>query len=244
VMKIEKFSEYAKLSDHTEIAKAERLVLFLTRELSLHECSIKDLLDAFESLHFSRPNPSRLKRNVAKSSRFLKAKSEDHIRLHAKTVAELRGALPELFSKSEEISSDGTLLPKGIYDGVPSYVKRLADQVNACYEHNIFDGCAVLMRRLLEIVLIRTYEKLGLQSRIRGSDGNFKMLEAIVTDAKSGNHLSLSRNTKDKLDDFRALGNFAAHKIEFSTRRGDVDRLILDYRASIEELLLKSGLKQ
>jgi len=59
--------------------------------------------------------------------------------------------------------------------------------------------------------------------------------------AKASPKLKLSRNTKASLDDFRLLGNFAAHKIEYTTRRGDIDSLRLEYRGTIEELLYKAG---
>lgn len=243
-MDLNEFNQHAKLSEMTELGRAEHIVFFLTRDLPIHECSIQDVINSFKALHYSVPNSSRMKKNAIKSGRFVRASSEQLLKLHARSVSDLRAKFPDLTPISEKIATKGSLIPTEIYSGAVAYVKRLADQVNACYENRIYDGCAVLMRRLLEILLIKTYEKLGLQDRIRGAEGNYKMLEAIVSDAKSGNHLSLSRNTKERLDDFRALGNFAAHKIEFLTRKGDIDKISLDYRAAIEELLTKSELTQ
>jgi hypothetical protein len=138
---------------------------------------------------------------------------------------------------SEEIISNDALLPKTIYAASPTYIVKLADQINASYDNNIFDGCAVLMRRLLEILLIQTYEKLGCEGDIQNSDGNFRMLDGISNDAKTNGTLKLSRNTKKSLDDFKSVGNFAAHKIKYTTRRGDIQSVARDYRGAIEELL-------
>lgn len=243
-MKLEQFAELAKLDDLSELAKVERIIFFLSRGLNLHECAIQDIVIALEVLHFARPNISRMKKSILASRRFVKASSPNNARLHAATIKELRVLFPQLSSESEDVLVEGLLIPKSVYSEVPSYIKKLADQVNASYEHRIYDGCAVLMRRLLEILLIRTYEKMGVQQRVQNSDNTYKMLEGIVADARNNPTLGLSRNTRDKLDDYRALGNFAAHKIEFSTRRGDIERVQLEFRATVEELLLKSELKK
>jgi hypothetical protein len=56
--------------------------------------------------------------------------------------------------------------------------------------------------------------------------------------------LSLSPATKACLDDFRIVGNFSAHKIYYNAKRADIKRVVLEYRAAIEELLYKAGLKK
>lgn len=100
------------------------------------------------------------------------------------------------------------------------------------------------MRRLLEICLIHSYENLGIDEAIKDLAGNHKLLSDIVADAKTNSRLSLSRNTKLCLDDFRAIGNFSAHKIYYSAKKSDIRKVIIEYRATIEELLYKSGIKK
>jgi hypothetical protein len=99
------------------------------------------------------------------------------------------------------------------------------------------------MRRLLEILLIHSYQHCGLESKIVAPDGSFKELKAIIADAASTGDLALSRNTKACLDSFRVLGNFAAHKITYNTTRDDIKNIALDFRATVEELLYKAGLR-
>ena len=117
------------------------------------------------------------------------------------------------------------------------------EQINASYEHNLFDACAVLMRRLLEVLLIHSYQHRSLESKILAPEGSFKELKAIIADATSTGDLALSRNTKTCLDSFRVLGNFAAHKITYNTTRDDIKNIALDFRATVEELLYKAGLR-
>nr|WP_164477087.1 hypothetical protein [Leptospira kmetyi] len=95
----------------------------------------------------------------------------------------------------------------------------------------------------MEILIIHCYEHLKIEITIKNADGSFKMLSDIVTDAKANSILNLSRNTKKCLDSFRDIGNFGAHKIYYSTKNSDIDNIKINYRATIEELLYKSGLR-
>ncbi len=119
----------------------------------------------------------------------------------------------------------------------------LIKQINCSYENNIFDGCAVLMRRLLEILLILSYQEFGIDAAIKDASGNYKMLNPIIDNAVNNTSLGLSRNTKEHLDTFRKLGNFSAHKIYYNAKKKSIDQVMLDYRATIEELLYKSKLR-
>ena len=136
------------------------------------------------------------------------------------------------------------MLPKTLYEGTKrQYIENIAKQINASFENNIFDGCAVLMRRLLEILLILTYQNLGIDSQIKDGNGNYHLLDKIISDAVQNPALSLSRTTKPHIEVFRQLGNFSAHRIEYNCRKQYIDEILLEYRAAIEQLLYKSGLK-
>lgn len=206
--------------------------------------TIEEISTLFNVLHFSQPNISRLKRNIKNSKNIVKGKSQNYYKLHAKKISELDIEFPLLKEKSEEIVSDDIIIPSSLYKGTRGYIESLSKQINASYVENIFDGCAVLMRRLLEILLIHSYEKHSIDSEIKDTAGNYKMLNHIVTNAVSNKKLSLSRNTKDTLDDLRIVGNFSAHKIFYNAKRKDISKISTEYRATIEELLYKSGFKK
>jgi hypothetical protein len=168
------------------------------------------------------------------------------LRLHAR-------ALPLLSSKyksyvhlepPEVIAISDSILPTALRVSTRGYLESLAAQVNAAYDANIFDGCAVLMRRLLEICLIHAFEHCGDGALIHRPDGRYRDLSELISDAKMSAALSLSPATKACLDDFRIVGNFSAHKIYYNAKRADIKRVVLEYRAAIEELLYKAGLKK
>lgn len=245
-MKLESFSKHADLENCSELERCRHLAFFFAHKTPERECDLQVILDAFHALHFSMPNVSRLRKKILASNQFIRASSANKVRLHARALNELQERYPELDSESEEVQAADTLdilIPANLLDSPPTYLVRLIQQINASYQHNIFDGCAVLMRRMLEILLIQSYIKLEIDSEIRGANGSYLFLEGISNNAKNNLTLDLSRSSKSNLDAFRTLGNFAAHRIEFSTRKFDIEKIAQEYRATIEELAYKSGHK-
>lgn len=242
-MELTQFVTSTNLVDRTQTEKVIRLAYYNLKLKGLSEFSVADVQSWFGQCHFASPNVTRLKENLAKCPSVVKGSKDGMYRLHVKALIKFGAEMPGLGSQDEEIVGGSPILPEGVFLKTRGYVEALARQINACYEHNIFDGCAVLMRRLLEVLLILSYDHLGISTAIQDTDGNYRMLEAIVDDAKSNKTLALSRNTKAMLEDFRKLGNFSAHKIYYNCRRTDIDRVMLDYRAAIEELLYKAGVR-
>ena len=242
-MNLDKYSKHVSLEDKKEIDKCVYLGYFLMVKEEKVEFSIDDLLICFDKLHFSRPNISRLKGNLKSSRYFINGSKPMIYKLQSKAITKFDSEIPDLKNKSEEVVSDDKILPEALFVGTRGYLQSLSRQINASYEKNIFDGCAVLMRRLIEILLIHSYENHGIDSEIKDGSGNFKMLNHIVANAKTNSTLALSRNTKEAIEDYRTLGNFSAHKIFYNAKRKDIDAAQKEFRASVEELLYKSGIK-
>jgi hypothetical protein len=99
------------------------------------------------------------------------------------------------------------------------------------------------MRRLEEILLIMSYEHHKIESTIKDGNGNYVLLERIVADAASNKTLNLGRNTKRDIEVFRELGNYSAHKIHYTCKREYIQEKIDKYRAMIDELLHKAGIR-
>ena len=143
------------------------------------------------------------------------------------------------------ITQQGTIIPDVLLSTMPEYMKCISLQINASYESNLFDCTAVMMRRLLEVLLILTYQNEGLESEIMDISGRYYIrLDKIIRDAQQNIKLSLSANTRNDMDTFKDLGNYSAHKIWYSCTQQDIQKHLLKYRALIEELLYKAGMKQ
>lgn len=143
-----------------------------------------------------------------------------------------------------EIKQDGSILPLDIFTGTSSNLKRLCEQINASYESNLYDCTAVMMRRLLEGLLVLSYEKREIECEITAEDGIHRFtLDKIIKNAICNKDLKLSTNVKKTLTFFKDLGNYSAHSIWYNCTKQDIEPYIQKYRVVVEELLYKSGSK-
>ena len=157
-------------------------------------------------------------------------------------MQELERTIGTFWKDYYSIVSDNELLDENKFCGKRKYIDHLILQINHCYANNCYDASAVLMRRLLEILLILSYQNLRIDDEIKTTDGSgYKMLDSIVKNAISNSTLSLSR-IKNELETIRKIGNFSAHGLTYSAGKNDIDSIKLNYRVLLEELYNKAGL--
>jgi len=241
-VELDSFADLCDLYDSTELDKVRLIAFYLYSQKEQSEYSISSITDHLDELHLAKPNTSRLKAKIRGSSIFLKGSAPDNFKLHRKEIKLLEKEYPQIVGRSESVVSEDTILPSSLMSNTRGYIESLTRQINAAYRHNIFDGCAVLMRRLLEILLIMSHENQGIGPEIKKHDDTYFTLDSIIKNAKQSKALDLTKDTKQTIDIFRELGNLSAHKIYYNARRNDIDQIKIKYRATIEELLYKSGL--
>lgn len=145
---------------------------------------------------------------------------------------------------SMEVEQLGSVLPDALFDKLLPNVQSLCKQINASYENNLFDCTAVMMRRLLESLLVLSYQKAGIEAEITDKSGIYHVsLDKMIKNAEQNATLALSSNTRKDMILFKNLGNYSAHKIWYNCTQGDIKPHILKYRVIIEELMYKAGLK-
>ena len=143
------------------------------------------------------------------------------------------------------IQQGGSILPEALFQQLSPNFQSLCKQINASYENNLFDCTAVIMRRLLEGLLVLSYQNSGIESEILAKDGIHHIsLDKIIKNAEQSTVLKLSANTRKELMLFKDLGNYSAHKIWYNCTQQDIKPHILKYRVIIEELIYKSGLRK
>lgn len=143
------------------------------------------------------------------------------------------------------VQQSGTILPDTLYSNLQSNIQSLCKQINASYEKNLYDCTAVIMRRLLESLLVLCYQNAGIESEIMDKSGLYHItLDKMIKNAEQNKTLSLSANTRREMALFKDLGNYSAHKIWYNCTQQDIKPHILKYRAIIEELMYKSGVKR
>lgn len=96
---------------------------------------------------------------------------------------------------SNVIISNSSIIPNELTEGLQRNIKKLCYQINSSYEHNLFDCCAVIMRRLLEILLIETYVTSGLEDEIKLENGYYLNLDKIIDKVDNSKKIRFSGPT-------------------------------------------------
>lgn len=237
------YIEFANKTDLFEKKELDRIELTAYYEMMENDCHTFDLdvvINRLKEIGCPISNVSRLKKNVAKSKDFKKLQGSEYVlTLSGKNKVNMENKY--ILHNDEEIQSDSEILDEKLFLGKRGFLDKLIKQINNCYKNNCYDACAVLMRRTFEIVLILSFENFGVQNEIKDCNGDYVMLEKIVAKAIQNRTLQISRSRKE-YDLIRDLGNFAAHKIHFNTRKSDIDDIKQIYRTCLEELYYKAGL--
>lgn len=136
------------------------------------------------------------------------------------------------------------VLPRSLVTNTRGYLERVVDQINGCYEKGWFDGCAVMMRRLLETLIIECFEAENISYKIKDKNtGDFLYLAELIRKLLEETAWNLGRNSKQALPNLKSVGDQSAHSRRYNAHREDVDKLIPDFRLVCQELLYLARLK-
>ena len=239
----ETFADHCDLASQSELDRVMLSAFYHQSWRGVDSFTVTDVVGWFESLLLARPNTSRLKTKIAKSRCFIKGTGQNSFRLSAKKFKELAASLSTLTTPPDDPSVGDGIIPASLVIGTRGYLERLCAQVNICYNNSAFDGCAVLMRRIIEILLVHSFEHHNIESQIEDADGKVKNLNSIIGNAIQNSTLKLTKPVKNCIDKFRELGNFSAHSIQYNAREADIRGVSIEFRVTVEELLYKSGIR-
>jgi hypothetical protein len=122
------------------------------------------------------------------------------------------------------------------------YLLTITKQMNGCMREGWYDACAVMMRRLVELVIIEAYERHSIEDRIKDQYGNYFQLSALIDAALAEAKFRLSRNAKTALPKLRNIGHRSAHGRHFTAQRSDIEKVEDGVRVVVEEFLHHAGL--
>lgn len=165
-------------------------------------------------------------------------------------VVRLAKALQSTAPKAFVPPSEGTkpetqqILPHAMVSGTRGYIEKVCYQINGCYEKGWFDGCAVMMRRLLETLIIEAFEHQKIDSNIKNpSTQDFFMLKDLIDKTINEPSWNIGRNAKQALPRLKTIGDQAAHSRRYNAHREDIDKVSTDFRTVCQELLYLAKLK-
>lgn len=239
------YIEATGLSEKSETERATLLCYYFYKETSENAFSMQQISDLMESGGFNKPNTSRLRERLTKGKdkSFLASKKYNgKIEFIPAVLQSLDKSYSRFWDDTETVESNSELLEEAKFCGKRNYLDRLIRQINNTYANHCYDACAVLMRRLFEVLLVLAYQHYNIDDQIKDASGNgYIMLEGIVSNAKNNVTLKFSR-IKKEFDIFRMVGNLSAHSISYTAGVKDIDDIKLNYRVMTEELFTKAGL--
>ena len=244
-MQLLKFMEIVDLAAKPEVERAKLICFYHFKEDGKSIFTVPNIAAWMEECSFSKPNTSRLKKNLitGKGKAFLVSKSDKNaIEFVPAILQTLERDYGALWEDTLTINSHDELIEEAKFCGKRPFLDRLIQQINFTYGHNCYDACAVLMRRLFEVLLVLTYQNKGVEADITKSDGSHKMLEGIVKDAVQNTALGIPTRISKNFEAFREVGNNSAHSITYTAGKLDIDKISRDYRVMMEDLYNRAGL--
>jgi hypothetical protein len=136
------------------------------------------------------------------------------------------------------------VLPHALVKGTRGYIERVVFQINGCYEYGWFDGCAVMMRRLIETLIIECFEKHRIADKIKNApNGDFLFLRDLIDKLLQESAWNVGRTAKQALLKLKNIGDQSAHSRRYNAHREDIEKIADDFRTVCQELICLAGLK-
>jgi hypothetical protein len=202
-----------------------------------------------EATNASRELPQREDRETAAFAELVEvcfspsATHQQRLQAERELIFQLRTTWRETQNERGEGTSSLELFPLSLLaETRRTYLVIIGRQMNGCYASTWYDGCAVMMRRLLENSIIEAFEQRGLSANVKDSKGDFLQLSDLIAAALAEKSWNLSRNTKANLPRLKDVGHISAHGRRFHARKEDIDKVEFGCRVVVEEFLRLAGL--
>ena len=138
------------------------------------------------------------------------------------------------------------VLVYSLFENTRGYIQKIVFQINKCYGENCYDACAVMIRRLLEILILETFDAKSLISKTLDANGDICKFDDLIKATINESSLTLGPKTKRILESrkIKKLGDLSAHGRRYNAYRKDIDEIRQDITIVVQDLLYFSGLKK
>lgn len=223
----------ADFRDLPDSQKIKHLIWYAHTAQGQERITTGDVRILYDTLHLVKPNISenltRLyeRKILLKDSRGYYMEGGNRAALDSDYLS---------FVQDSPIEVGDDIIPIAMIQGTRPHLERLAWQVNGSYQYKFYDGCAVLMRRMVESLLIEVFVKAGHVDKIR-TGTEFMMLAGIISITKNRQYVQLARGSDQILEDVKYIGDRSAHNRTYLSTQNDVKDIIPRFRTVIGELL-------
>jgi hypothetical protein len=232
---IKRISEFDSLKSSEKIDYIVYFLLIIEKRSAVTSSEVKKCFEDLHTVPYSNI-PSYLSRfsKGGKGQKFLKKGTVGYL-LERKRKEQI-----DLITKNIPIPKPSDdLFPIILLDNTRGYILRVAEQASVCYNIGMYDASLVMIRKLLETLIIECFERYGIESNIKGHNGNYFFLSDLIGEFfNSACKWSVSRNTSQSLPKIKSLGDLSAHNRRFNAKKSDIDKIKDDLRIVIEDLVL------
>lgn len=231
------FTAHLAGQELTETDAAVALLWFESHE-DHHETELtaRQLADLLAEARLrANVNVSRLAGRLAKHPDVVRGLATGTFRIRAGRDRALSERF-EAYRSSDNITVTDAVLPTTIILGGRKHLEALRREINGTYEYGFHNACAVMCRRLAEVLLIEAFHAAGKIDAIRDGQGHLLTFGEILAVLKSKSAIKLSRGAPKTLDRLKQTGDGAAHSRHYNASRTDIDDLNPNYRQLIAEL--------
>lgn len=113
-------------------------------------------------------------------------------------ISELKAISPPSYVPPDDGAKPKTemVLARSLVSNTRGYIERVVAQINGTYENGWYDGCAVMIRRLLETLIVEVFENYKIATKIQNPNGDFYYLSDLISCTLSETSWNLSRNSR------------------------------------------------
>ena len=138
--------------------------------------------------------------------------------------------------ENKPLPKSETLFQDNLFKNTRGYIHNIIKQINLSYDYQLYDCCAVMIRRLLETLIIEVYEGLNRAEEIKNSDQQFLMFSGLLSFLKNDKKINLGRQTLEGLDGFKKIADSSAHNRRFNASKKDIDDKLDGVKLAVTEL--------
>lgn len=217
--------------------KIDYFVYFHTVVKGKEGVTSRDIENCFAELRTAKY--SNISQYLSNGAKKVKGKSPKFIyqngAYHLERV--MKAEIDVLINAPKVIAPSNNYFPLELFDNTRGYLTTISLQAAACYDQGLYDACSVMTRKLLEVLIIESFERHNISAKIKNSSDNFFYLSDLIEIFKSETTWNIGRNAKSALPNLKKMGDLSAHNRRYIARKNDLDKLKDDLRIVLEELI-------
>ena len=192
-MTLDEFCHKIEALDLTIVEKSLALLWFHDEESQGAEMTAGEMSRLIHRSGLGNPHSTKLTESLKSTGMLLCRGSR--FSLKALSRAKIRERLTPIFEATQpKVNQELGYLSEQVWLNTRNYIEKIAAQINGCFQFGFYDAASVLVRRLVETLIIESYETLKRESEIKDGNGNYFMLNELINRTVGQVPLGLGRD--------------------------------------------------